>query len=64
MTSHIEVLLGGGRGMFTPQSLPDPEYPDVLGRRVDNRNLLQVGATDFLFAPPPPHFGLQIDHFQ
>ncbi|QGX39219.1 alkaline phosphatase [Permianibacter aggregans] len=36
----IEVLLGGGRRHFLPESENDPEYPDKKGERKDGRNLL------------------------
>lgn len=35
-----EVVLGGGRAHFLPQSEVDPEYPDVKGVRQDGRNLI------------------------
>ena len=36
----IDVMLGGGRSYLLPASLSDPEYPDVRGRRQDERNLV------------------------
>jgi alkaline phosphatase len=36
----IEVAMGGGRGNFLPADQADPEYPEVLGRRADGRNLI------------------------
>lgn len=35
----IEVVLGGGRQMFLPTTLADPEYSTQTGRRTDGRNL-------------------------
>jgi alkaline phosphatase len=35
----IEVVLGGGRQMFLPTTLTDPEYSTQTGRRTDGRNL-------------------------
>jgi alkaline phosphatase len=35
----IEVVLGGGRGHFTPTTQADPEYPNFKGRRNDGRDL-------------------------
>jgi alkaline phosphatase len=35
-----EVVLGGGRGKFTPRSVADPEYPTLMGERGDGRNLI------------------------
>jgi alkaline phosphatase len=37
----LDVILGGGRQQFTPRAARDPEYPDVLGKRGDGRNLIQ-----------------------
>lgn len=37
----IEVVLGGGRQHFLPANAIDPEYPDVKGARLDQRNLIQ-----------------------
>ena len=36
----IEVIFGGGRREFIPESQSDPEYPDKKGEREDGRNLL------------------------
>lgn len=36
----IEVVLGGGRRHFTPQTVADPEYGDKMGLRKDGRNLI------------------------
>ncbi len=33
------VALGGGRSMFIPNTMTDPEYDDQQGRREDNQNL-------------------------
>jgi alkaline phosphatase len=38
----IDVLLGGGRANFLPESATDPEYPTLKGRRKDGRNLIDV----------------------
>ncbi len=35
-----QVLLGGGRGEFTPVEARDPEYDDKVGRRLDGRDLV------------------------
>jgi alkaline phosphatase len=35
----LEVVLGGGRRYFMPDSLSDPEYPSQAGRRTDGRDL-------------------------
>jgi alkaline phosphatase len=35
----LEVVLGGGRSYFMPNTLPDPEYPSQAGRRADGRDL-------------------------
>ncbi len=35
----LEVALGGGRTKFLPNSLNDPEYPEIKGERLDGRNL-------------------------
>ncbi len=36
----LEVALGGGRRNFLPRSMPDPEYPQQQGKRLDGRNLM------------------------
>ena len=35
----LEVVLGGGRSYFMPNTQNDPEYPSQVGRRKDNRDL-------------------------
>jgi alkaline phosphatase len=35
----IDVVLGGGRKRFLPDSTPDPEDPEQRGKRLDGRNL-------------------------
>jgi alkaline phosphatase len=37
-----DVLLGGGRGNFLPDTATDPEYPDQRGWRRDGRDLVQA----------------------
>lgn len=40
----LEVALGGGRAMFLPQEINDPEYTEntnAVGRRLDKRNLTE-----------------------
>lgn len=34
-----KVLMGGGRGMFLPAGVRDPEYDDKVGQRLDGRDL-------------------------
>lgn len=41
----IDVILGGGRANFLPAGEADPEYPDVMGRRKDGRNLITEWQT-------------------
>jgi alkaline phosphatase len=36
----IDVMLGGGRSLFFPEGVPDPEYPELAGMRRDGRNLV------------------------
>lgn len=36
----IDVVFGGGRSEFLPESTADPEYPGEPGRRRDGRNLI------------------------
>lgn len=36
----IEVVFGGGRAYFMPDTQTDPEYPSVRGRRKDGRDLI------------------------
>ncbi|WP_448503160.1 alkaline phosphatase [Sphingomonas sp.] len=38
--SRLDVILGGGRRYFLPQSASDPEYPDIRGLRADGRDLV------------------------
>ncbi len=42
----IDVVLGGGRVLFLPDDVADPEYPSVMGVRGDDRNLIDewIGA--------------------
>jgi alkaline phosphatase len=35
----FDVLMGGGRGYFLPETQPDPEDPELAGRRTDGRDL-------------------------
>ena len=35
-----DVLLGGGRAFFLPDTQPDPEYPDQSGERKDGKDLV------------------------
>jgi hypothetical protein len=37
----FEVILGGGRSGFLPNTMADPEYPEQKGRRQDGRNLAE-----------------------
>lgn len=37
----FEVLMGGGRANFLPNTMADPEYADQKGRRLDGRNLAE-----------------------
>ncbi|CAM1323709.1 ALPL (predicted) [Pycnogonum litorale] len=37
---NINVILGGGRRHFLPETERDPEYPGQFGRRTDGRNLI------------------------
>ena len=36
-----KVLMGGGRGMFLPAGVRDPEYDDKVGQRLDGRDLTE-----------------------
>jgi len=38
----IEVVLGGGRQAFLPNTAPDPEDPTLKGHRLDNHNLINT----------------------
>ncbi|MFM8354367.1 MAG: alkaline phosphatase [Gammaproteobacteria bacterium] len=45
----IDVMLGGGRVLFLPDDVADPEYPSVMGVRGDDRNLIDewvAGASE------------------
>ena len=37
-----DVLMGGGRSNFLPDTQPDPEYPDRRGMRKDGRDLVSL----------------------
>ncbi len=37
----LDVIFGGGRREFLPTVVADPEYPTKVGRRDDNRNLIE-----------------------
>lgn len=37
----FEVIMGGGRANFMPNTLADPEYANQKGRRLDGRNLAE-----------------------
>lgn len=37
---ELDLILGGGRRMFLPENVADPEYADRRGSRKDGRNLI------------------------
>ncbi len=37
----IDVALGGGRALFLPETTPDPEQPEIMGKRKDGRDLIR-----------------------
>ena len=37
----VDVVLGGGRANFIPESEQDPEYKEKTGKRTDERNLIK-----------------------
>lgn len=39
---NLDVIFGGGRRTFLPDSVADPEYPDRRGSRKDGRNLIEA----------------------
>ncbi len=39
MGDGLEVVLGGGRSYFLPNTVTDPEYPTTKGKRKDGRDL-------------------------
>lgn len=43
----VEVVMGGGRQQFLPNTQTDPEYPDVHGKRLDGRDLTQAYQSKF-----------------
>ena len=43
----LEVALGGGRAMFLPKEVSDPEYAETNGRRLDKRNLTEEWKSKF-----------------
>lgn len=42
----FDVVLGGGRENFLPATMPDPEYGNDKGRRLDGRNLMDEWKAD------------------
>jgi len=42
----IDVMMGGGRALFLPSDVVDPEYPNQHGVRADGRNLIEVWKAD------------------
>jgi alkaline phosphatase len=42
----IDVIMGGGRALFLPKDVADPEYPDQHGVRADGRNLIDAWKAD------------------
>ena len=38
----LQVMMGGGRRHFLPQTMNDPEYTDQTGKRTDGRDLTKV----------------------
>lgn len=43
--SNINVILGGGRRQFTPNTTMDIEYPGVVGYRRDGLNLINIWSS-------------------
>jgi alkaline phosphatase len=41
----IDVVFGGGRSQFMPDTLADPEHPAVMGARKDGRDLIAEWST-------------------
>ncbi|MEM7410687.1 MAG: alkaline phosphatase [Myxococcota bacterium] len=39
--SGLDVILGGGRAQFLPNTTADPEYPEKKGARKDGENLIE-----------------------
>ena len=37
----LDVIFGGGRQQLTPNTQADPEYPEVMGKRSDGRDLIE-----------------------
>ncbi len=48
----LQVVMGGGRKHFMPNSAHDPEYPDQVGERRDGRDLI----TEWQQRRPDGHF--------
>ncbi|TCV92387.1 alkaline phosphatase [Luteibacter rhizovicinus] len=40
VASGLTVAMGGGRTEFLPAGVPDPEYPNKTGQRLDKRDLI------------------------
>jgi alkaline phosphatase len=43
----VEVVLGGGRAHFLPQTVADPERPELRGARADGRDLVEAWRKRF-----------------
>jgi alkaline phosphatase len=56
----FEVILGGGRSGFLPNTMADPEYPEQKGRRQDGRNL----AEEWLQGHPERKVAIGISAFE
>jgi alkaline phosphatase len=56
----FEVILGGGRSGFLPNTMADPEYPEQKGRRQDGRNL----AEEWLEGHPERKVAIGIGAFE
>jgi len=56
----FEVILGGGRSGFLPETMADPEYPAQKGRRKDGRNL----AEEWLESHPERKVTIGISTFE
>ncbi|KAI0980049.1 hypothetical protein GJ496_011587 [Pomphorhynchus laevis] len=52
----LDVVIGGGRTNFIPNTMADPEYPEVRGRRVDGRNLIEEWKAKMTSKGKTPNF--------
>lgn len=43
----IDLIMGGGRKYFLGENIPDVEYPEVFGKRIDDKDLIKQWQTRY-----------------